>query len=57
MFYTYMWETGASRGLMNKGDIGVPTGTLSTKMSQLMFDGTLALEQKTFGAIKTLWSF
>lgn len=57
MFYTYMWETGASRGLMNTTDVGAPTGTLSTKMSELMFEGTMALEQNTFGYIKTLWNF
>ncbi len=57
MFYTYMWETGASRGLMNKADVSAPTGTLSTKMSHLMFEGTMALEQHTFGYIKALWSF
>lgn len=57
MFYTYMWETGASRGLMNKLDVGAPTGTLSTNISRLMFEGTMALEQNTFGYIKALWSF
>ncbi|RKZ05978.1 hypothetical protein DRQ25_14955 [Candidatus Fermentibacteria bacterium] len=57
MFYTYMWETGVNRGLMNKSDINASTGTLATKMSQLMFDGTLALEPQTFGTIKTLWKF
>lgn len=57
MFYTYMWETGTNRGLMNKTNVGSPTGTLYTKMSQLMFDGTLALEPETFGSIKALWSF
>jgi len=57
MFYTYMWETGASRGLMNKADVTAPTGTLSTVMSQLMFDGPMALEQHTFGYIKAFWSF
>ncbi|MCK5117053.1 MAG: hypothetical protein KAR44_10665 [Candidatus Aegiribacteria sp.] len=57
MFYTYMWETGANRGLMNKTSVGAPTGTLSTKMSELMFDGDMALEQHTFGYIKALWSF
>lgn len=57
MFYTYMWETGTSRGLMNKSDVSAPTGTLYTRMSELMFDGPLALEQGTFGSIKALWSF
>ncbi len=27
MFYTYMWETGANRGLMNKTGIGLPQAT------------------------------
>ena len=57
MFYTYMWETGINRGLMNKSDVSAPTGTLYTTMSHLMFEGTLALEHETFGSIKALWSF
>jgi hypothetical protein len=57
MFYTYMWGTGAYRGLMNKNDVTAPTGTLSQNMSELMFDGPLALDQTTFGAIKSLWAF
>lgn len=57
MFYTYLWETGSNRSLMNKADVHSPTGTLSTTMSQLMFDGALALEQETFGSIKALWRF
>ncbi len=56
MFYTYMWETGANRGLMNTSSIGSPTGTLSTRMSELMFDAASALETTTFGSIKALWS-
>jgi hypothetical protein len=52
MFYTYMWDTGTNRGLMNKTDITSPTGTLSTSMSELMFDGVLSLGTSTFGAIK-----
>jgi len=56
MFYTYLWETGSSRGLMNKSSISSPTGTLSSRMSRLMFDGPLALEQDTFAAIKALWN-
>ena len=55
MFYTYMWETGSYRGLMNKNDAGSPTGTLYTRMSQLMFSPASSLEQHTFGAIKALW--
>ncbi len=57
MFYTYFWDSGSNRGLMNKSDISAPTGTLSTSISELMFDGILALEQETFASIKTLWSF
>ena len=57
MFYTYMWETGTNRGLMNTTNVNSPTGTLSTEMSELMFDGTLALEPETFGSIKAIWSF
>lgn len=53
MFYTYMWNTGTSRGLMNKTDISSPTGTLSNNMSELGFDGTMALDPMTFGEIKT----
>ena len=52
MFYTYMWNTGSNRGLMNKVDVGSPVGALSPAMSRLMFNGTLALQQDTFGAIK-----
>jgi len=52
MFYTYMWQTGANRGLMNKTDVTSPTGTLYTTMSELMFDDAQALRPSTFGAIK-----
>ena len=55
MFFTYMWETGTNRGLMNKNDAGSPTGTLYTRMSRLMFSPASSLEQYTFGAIKALW--
>jgi hypothetical protein len=55
MFYTYMWNTGANRGLMNKTDIGSPTGTLYTTMSQLMLSPAASLEPYTFAAIKALW--
>ncbi len=55
MFYTYMWETGANRGLMNKTSLGSPTGTLSTKMSELMFEPAYSLEATTFAAIKSLF--
>lgn len=55
MFFTYMWETGSNRGLMNKNDVTSPTGTLYTRMSQLMFSPASSLEQHTFGAIKALW--
>jgi hypothetical protein len=55
MFFTYLWDTGSSRGLMNKSSISSPVGTLSTIMSQLMFDGSMDLEQHTFAEIKTLW--
>jgi hypothetical protein len=56
MFYTYMWNTGTSRGLMNKTDISSPTGTLSNNMSELMLDGTMALEPETFASIKSAFS-
>lgn len=52
MFYTYMWNTGAPRGLMNKTDLSSPTGTLSNNMSELRFDGSMALDPMTFGEIK-----
>lgn len=52
MFYTYMWNTGSPRGLMNKTDLTSPTGTLSNNMSELRFDGTMALVPSTFGSIK-----
>jgi hypothetical protein len=55
MFYTYMWDTGSNRGLMNKSDASSPTGTLYTKMSELMFTPASSLEQHTFAAIKALW--
>lgn len=57
MFFTYMWQTGANRGLMNKSNIGNPTGTLSTKMSELMFQPALTLEVTTFAGIKALFSY
>ncbi len=55
MFYTYMWETGTTRGLMNKLSLGSPIGTLYTTMSQLMFSSVSSLEQHTFAGIKSLW--
>lgn len=55
MFYTYMWETGASRGLIADYP-WMEQGTLSTSMSELGFDGDLGFVQVTFGAIKTLFA-
>ena len=55
MFYTYMWETGSNRGLMNKTNIGSPTGTLYTRMSELMFTPESSLQQYSFAYIKSLW--
>jgi len=52
MFYTYMWDTGANRGLMNKTDVTSPTGTLSTSMSELMLTESMSLEAVTFGSVK-----
>ena len=52
VFYTYMWPTGSNRGLLNKMSTEEPEGALSTAMSRLMFTGTLALQQDTFGSIK-----
>ncbi|MCK4806067.1 MAG: VCBS repeat-containing protein [Candidatus Aegiribacteria sp.] len=40
MFYTYLWETGTSWGLMNKSDVTAPTGILSTRMSQVNMEGS-----------------
>ncbi|MBD3279001.1 MAG: hypothetical protein GF388_11935 [Candidatus Aegiribacteria sp.] len=54
MFYTYMWDTGSNRGLMNKVDIGSPTGVLYSSMSRLMFDSPVSLDAATFGEIKAL---
>lgn len=55
MFFTYKWNTGDFRALENDSNIYAPTGTLSQNMSQLMFDGPLALTPYSFGAIKALW--
>lgn len=55
MFFTYKWNTGSFRALENDSDIYSPTGTLSQNMSELMFDGPLALTPCSFGAIKALW--
>lgn len=58
MFYTYMWDTGTNRGLMNKNSVTAPTGTLYTKMSELMFEeDTAALEAVTFAAIKMIGNY
>ncbi len=56
MFYTYLWDTGTNRGLMNKSDVGSPTGVLYTTMSELMFAPASALEQQTFASIKAMWA-
>ena len=56
MFYTYLWETGSNRGLMNKNDVGSPTGFLYTTMSELMFGAASPLQQSTFGSIKAMWA-
>jgi hypothetical protein len=55
MFYTYMWPTGANRGLLNKTSLVSPTGTLSQNMSELRFEGEDALQPLTFAEIKTLF--
>jgi len=55
MFFTYKWNTGANRALENDSDIYAPTGVLGQNMSELMFDGPLALTPYSFGAIKALW--
>jgi len=55
MFFTYKWNTGASRALENDSDIHAPTGVLGQNMSELMFDGPLSLTPYSFGAIKALW--
>ncbi len=55
MFFTYMWDTGTNRALMNKSDVGSPSGTLYTNMSRLMLDSPSALQSATFGEIKSLW--
>lgn len=58
MFYTYMWDTGVNRGLMNKNSVTAPTGTLYTKMSELMFEeDTATLEAVTFAAIKLIGNY
>lgn len=56
MFFTYKWNTGDYRALENDSDIYAPTGVLSQNMSELMFDGSLALAPYSFGAIKALWT-
>jgi hypothetical protein len=56
MFYTYLWDTGTNRGLMNKSDVGSPIGELYTTMSELMFAPASALEERTFGSIKAMWA-
>lgn len=54
MFFTYMWDTGSNRGLMNTSDVHSPTGILQANVSELRFDGPLALVPATFAEIKTL---
>jgi len=53
--YTYNWYTGANRAL--SGAYGAPSGNLEQTLSHLLLNGTLALNQSTFGRIKTLFSF
>lgn len=55
IFYTWMWETGANRGLLNTTDTGNPSGELRTAMSRLLFTPASSLDRLTFGGIKTLW--
>jgi len=55
MFFTYKWNTGASRALENDSDIHAPTGVLGQNLSEVMFDGPHSLTPYSFGAIKALW--
>jgi hypothetical protein len=53
-FYTWKWETGAARSI-KATSLPSPTGILSTQMSELMIEGTLTLDQVTFGEIKAVF--
>lgn len=54
-FYTWKWETGAARAV-KATNLSLPTGILYTQMSELMLEGTLALEGMTFCEIKTIFA-
>ena len=53
--YNYNWDTGSNRSLY--ADYGMPTGTNMTDIPHMLLNGTLSLNQSTFGRIKTLFSF
>ena len=52
--YTYNWYSGTNRALTS--DYGSPTGIPEQTLSHLMLNGTLTLNQDTFGAIKALFA-
>lgn len=54
-FYTYAWNTGSCRALLNTDDLQDPTGYRQQFMSRLRFSEEQTLDQVTFAAIKTMW--
>ncbi len=52
--YNFNWDTGSNRALY--ADYGEPTGTNMTDIPHMLLNGTLALDQNTFGAIKALFA-
>ena len=52
-FYTWGWDTGTIRSI--SGDYGSSTGTMSSMMVMLRFEGDLSLTQMTHSAIKALF--
>ena len=59
-FYTYSWDTGTIRSLVNTvaGAPSNPTGTMSSAMSRLKLSGTISqkLASITFGSLKSLFN-
>jgi hypothetical protein len=50
--YSWHWNTGVIRSI--SGEYGSPTGTMSSLLIMLRFEGEMQLESSTFGCIKAM---
>ncbi len=50
--YSWHWNTGSIRSI--SGEYGSPTGTMSSLLMMLLFEGEMQLDSSTFGRIKAV---